>query len=263
MADDGQGKIESNPGVESPDLFLIGQLGDRMVDKGPRYTETPRDPFAVDAPAIAEPFNTVTAFFFVVLVLAWIWKLRGRYSQFPFLVSTLPILFVGAVGGTLYHATRTRQLYFYLDVIPISLIGLGAGVYLAVLLGRKHGWLRVLISAFGLIAMYIFVNLVLFRSIRTDNPALVVNLSYASLAAVILLPMVLLWVSMKFRFAGYALAGLASFAIAWVCRLVDPYSPLPMGTHWLWHTFGVIATAFLYEYFFRVEDIHGITKNES
>ena len=119
MADEGQVNNESKTGANSPDLFLMGKLGDRMTDKGPRYTETPRDPFAADAPSIAEPFNTATAFLFVVLVFAWVWKLSGRFRQFPFLTSSLPVLFVGAVGGTLYHATRTRPLYFYLDVADL------------------------------------------------------------------------------------------------------------------------------------------------
>ena len=28
---------------------------------------------------------------------------------------------------------------------------------------------------------------------------------------------------------------------------------LPMGTHWLWHTFGAISTALVVEYFYLVE----------
>ena len=50
-------------------------------------------------------------------------------------------------------------------------------------------------------------------------------------------------------------AALASFAVAWFCRLVDGtlMSDLPMGTHWLWHTFGAITTALMIEYFYRLE----------
>ena len=31
------------------------------------------------------------------------------------------------------------------------------------------------------------------------------------------------------------------------------YGYLPMGSHWLWHTFGAISTALLVEFFYRVE----------
>ena len=46
-----------------PDFLLV--TADRMPDHGPRYTETPANPYAPDAPFIAEPWNTVTASFFI------------------------------------------------------------------------------------------------------------------------------------------------------------------------------------------------------
>ena len=42
----------------------------RMPDSGPRYTETPDDPYAPDARIPAEPWNTATASLFVVLALS-------------------------------------------------------------------------------------------------------------------------------------------------------------------------------------------------
>ena len=50
-------------------------------------------------------------------------------------------------------------------------------------------------------------------------------------------------------------AGLVSFGIAWVCRLIDRDigSTLPMGSHWLWHTFGAITTMLVIQYFYKVE----------
>ena len=222
-------------------------------DHGPRYTETPRDPTAPDAPVPAEPWNTVTAAFFIVLVLAWLVRLRGRFRQFPFVTACLPILAVGAVGGTLYHATRTRFLYFLMDVVPISLLGAAASCYLSVRLGRNYGMKRVLFIAIGIVGVYAFTNFYLFRFIRAEYPTITVNLSYAMLAVVILIPMLVTLIRTKFRHAWLVWAGLASFGIAWVCRLIDPSSPLPMGTHWLWHTFGCLATALLFEYFYRLE----------
>ena len=51
--------------------------------------------------------------------------------------------------------------------------------------------------------------------------------------------------------------GIISFVIAWIFRLVDRdpdmVAHLPMGTHWLWHTFGAITTALMVEYFYLVE----------
>src|SRR5205823_12130378 len=87
------------------------------------------------------------------------------------------------------------------------------------------------------------------------NPQLRINLSYASLAAVVLTPVALVLVRTRFRHGGWVVAGLVSFAVAWFFRLFDQRSGgyLPMGTHWLWHTFGAISTALVVEYFYLVE----------
>ena len=203
----------------------------------------------------AEPFNAVTAFLFVLIVAGWAWRLRGRWRSRPFTVASLPVLLAGAVGGTLYHATRTQRAYFLLDVIPISVLGAAGAVFLTVRLGFAYGMARVLAYAVGLVSFYMFVNAVLFRTIRADNPNLTVNLSYASLAVMLLLPLGAMLARTRFRHAGYVAGGLASFAVAWFCRLVDntPWGDLPMGTHWLWHIFGAVTTQAVYEYFYRLE----------
>jgi hypothetical protein len=255
-----EGSSSANAPRREPDWFLIGQLPDRLPDRGPRYAETPPDPHAPDAPVIAEPFNAATAALFIVIVGYWVIRLRGRYSRFPFLISCLPILLVGGIGGTLYHAFRTRPLYFFLDVVPISFLGLAGALYLTFRLGRWHGWVRVGAYGVGAVVVYLAINLFIFRVLRFDQfPNLPVNLSYASLAVVVLIPLLGVMVYTKFRWAAYVWAGLACFGIAFFCRLVDgtPYGALPMGTHWLWHLFGAACTQFLIAYFYRLEGERG------
>ena len=48
--------------------------------------------------------------------------------------------------------------------------------------------------------------------------------------------------------------GLACFGHAWFFRLVDNVGlvNIPMGTHWLWHTYGAACTVFIFEYFYRL-----------
>src|SRR5688500_16819572 len=99
--------VEKEPtGAAELDLGVSGNAD--LLDRGPRYTETPRDPYAPDAPPVAEPWNAVTAALFVALAVGWLVRLRGRYRNFPFLVCCVPILLVGGIGGTLYHGLRTR-----------------------------------------------------------------------------------------------------------------------------------------------------------
>lgn len=225
---------------------------DRLPDWGPRYLETPADPYAPGGPAVAEPFNAVTASFFVVIVAVWAWRLRGRFHRFPFLTSCLPVLLAGGVGGTLYHALRTSPVYFLLDLVPILLLGVAGAVYLTVRLGRQYGATRVILIAFGVVAVTAFVNGGL-RLLPNTLGTLQVNLSYATQAVLILIPLGATLARTRFRYAGYVFAGVGCFAVAWFCRLVDLQSPLPMGTHWLWHTFGAACTQFVIEYFYRVE----------
>jgi predicted membrane channel-forming protein YqfA (hemolysin III family) len=232
-----------------PDLAMLANA--ELRDRGPRYTETPPDPYSADAPFIAEPWNAVTASFFVFIAAAWLWRLRGRYRESPFLVACLPILLAGGIGGTLYHGLRTERAYFLLDVIPIQLLALAGSVFIAIKLWKRRGWLYLV----GAIAIYIGVSALLFNLLLPTSRQLAVNLNYAALATMVVLPIAIRLIATKFRHGSWFAAGLVAFAIAWFFRLVDERVGvyLPIGTHWLWHTFGAISTALVIEYFHRVE----------
>ncbi len=242
---------------EPPDYFFVGNSGPRLPDGGPIYRESPADPAALAPGSIVEPWNAATALLFVILALAWFVRLRGAYRRHPFSLVCLPILLAGGVGGTLYHMHRSRYAYFLLDVIPINLLGLAGAVYLAVRLARQSGWLKVGLAAVGAVGAYLLFNGVLFRGMLGalgGNRHMVVNISYASLAAVLLVPLGAVLARTRFRHGNLVLAALASFAVAWFLRLADGIpGSLPMGTHWLWHAFGALTTLALLEYFRRIE----------
>jgi len=243
---------ESETAAPKPDILLVSDQPNRLADGGPRYKETPPDPAAVP---YAEPWNAVTASFFIIIVLVWLWRLRGRYLRYPFVVCCMPILLAGGIGGTLYHAFRTQKVWFLMDVIPISLLGAAGSIYLTIRLGRIYGLGWVLAAAVGLVGVYLAVNMFVFRLIQFPNPNWPVNLSYASLAAIMIIPLIVVLIRTRFRHVAWVAGSLLSFGIAWFCRLVDntPWGDLPMGTHWLWHTFGAITTHGITEYFYRLE----------
>ena len=226
---------------------------DRLPDHGPRYAETPADPYAPGSPVPAEPWNAVTATLFVAIALYWAVKLFGRYRRYAFLSACIPILLTGGVGGTLYHATRTHTLYFLLDLIPILLLGLATSVMVAFRLGRHTSRRNMLLGALGLLSVYVLINGVML-AVPSDIKNLRVNVSYATLALVIVTPLVVLLVRTKFRYWALVAAAVMIFALAWLCRLVDGpgRTDLPMGTHWLWHLFGAITTQLLTVYLYRV-----------
>lgn len=223
----------------------------RMPDRGPRYTETPRDPSAPNAPLIAEPWNAITASLYILIVLVWVWRLRGRYRDYLFLCCCMPILLAGGIGGTLYHATRASRVFLVLDVAPIMILGFTGSMYMAIRYwGRRGWWFLPAVCLF-----YAGVQSLFFVALKPTNIQFGINLSYASLAVVVLIPIALVLVRTRLRHGGWVVASVISFVIAWFFRLVDQeIAPaLPMGSHWLWHTFGAITTVLIIEYFYLVE----------
>ncbi len=217
----------------------------RLSDGGPRYVETPFDP-AQHAGWMAEPWNTATAVLFVLIAIGWAWTLRGRYRQYPFLTMCLPVLFVGGIGGVLYHGTRSHRAFFLMDVLPISIIGMGVSLWIWIRLGPKLAHLLGLIALVGLLQMVA----------RWQLPTQwAINVSYATLALTVLVPIILCMIRTRFQEAGWVYTALVCFAIAWICRIADTIDPplMPMGTHWLWHTFGALTTVALSVYVYRIE----------
>lgn len=248
------------PTEPGPDHFLTQPHPDpmqRLSDRGPRYQETPDNPAELPAGAIAEPFNTVTAALFIGIVAFWVIRLRGRFRQYPFVTSMLPILLAGGIGGTLYHAKRTQVAYFLLDVIPIQILGLGAAAYLVVRLACNQGWVKIGLTMIGVCCASLVLGTAFFFAIPGNNPNLRVNLSYLSLALIVVVPIAIFLGRTRFAEFGWIVAGLGCFGIAWFCRLVDNAGvvDLPMGTHWLWHIFGAACTMCLFEYFYRIQDV--------
>lgn len=223
----------------------------RGPDGGPLYTETPAEmkaglPFSG---SVAEPWNAATAFLFVLIVVYWAGRLRGRLKHHPFLVVSLPLLFVGGVGGTLYHGLRNWVGFFLMDVLPIYLLGLIVSVYWWIRLGPRvrHLLAMVVVLAF----------LQLLGQWQLPTPW-AIQLSYAMLAMLIIVPLALVMIRTRARHWQWVATSFACFGIAWFFRIADTLDPplLPMGTHWLWHTFGAATTFALAEYVYKIEGVN-------
>ena len=238
------------PSATRPDWGPVTATEGTLRDGGPPYAETPSDLDSANALPV-EPWNAATATLFIAIAIAWAWRLRERYREHPFLSCCLPILLAGGIGGTLYHATRTSHVLFLLDVVPISILGLAGSVFMAIRYWGGRGWWFVPVAC----AFYVGVNQLLFVAVGPSEVQLTINLSYAALAVVVLTPIALVLVRTRFRHGGWVAAGVVAFVIAWFFRLLDQRMGLymPMGSHWLWHVFGAIATAMLVEFFYRVE----------
>lgn len=223
----------------------------RGPDHGPLYTETPAEvkagqPFTG---TVAEPWNTATAFLFVLIVVYWVIRLRGRLKHHPFLAVTLPLLLVGGIGGTLYHGQRNWVGFFLMDLLPIYLLGLIVSVY---------WWIRLGPRVHHLLAMIVVLGLLQLLGMWQLPAPWAIQLSYASLAMLMLIPLALVMIRTRARHWQWVATSLVSFGIAWFFRIADTWQPplLPMGTHWLWHTFGALTTFALAEYVYLIEGVN-------
>ena len=209
-------------------------------DTGPIYRETLMGRLPV------EPWNTFSNAIFLLLVLIWAWRVVPDFRRHGFLAFMLPVLFLGFVGGTVFHATRSHEIWLLMDWVPIVVLCMAATGLFALRAGAPW-WLVVplLLLPFGL--RYLMLDVLQWPA------TIVMNLGYAALGAVVLGPLVLHLHRNGWQNAGTVLTSAGCFALALVFRSLD-HSPLlfalPMGTHWLWHLLGGCAVHFLVRYIY-------------
>ncbi len=206
-------------------LFTLLQI--RLRDGGQAYTETDLTRL------IVEPWNFVTAVLFLILAVYWLNLVSKQIKEHGFLFAMLILLTIGGIGGSVYHGFRWHQTFLMMDWMPIMLITFSASVYYFIKAWGKW-WPPVI-----LILAYFFIQGFIFRSGIPIQTA--INISYASMSLMVLLP--ILWYLSKTGFARwqFVAAALLSFALALFFRWSDKFAWFPMGTHFLWHIFGLVA----------------------
>lgn len=206
-----------------PDVLLNFLLR----DGGQAYTETNLSRL------IVEPWNFVTAAFFVILSVYWLLKVGKTARQHLFLYVMLWLLLVGSIGGTLYHGFRFHRLFLLMDWMPILLITFASSVWFFIRAWGRWGPPLLLVAAF-----FVF-QAALFRSGVPIQVA--INSSYASMAVLVLFPVGWFLRKSSWQNGLLVLLALAAFAAALFFRWADHLMWLPVGTHFLWHLFGLLA----------------------
>lgn len=225
----------------------------RLSDGGPIYKETLRTQ-GNGVYGIIEPYNAATALLFVLIAVAFAWDLRGRFRKFPLMSTIILLLFVGGIGGTLYHALRSSAWFHAMDVIPIGVIG--------IILSAEFWRRAVRYGRIAFVASAAIVSILPHFSFSYLPVQMAVLVGYSILGLTVLIPLtVVLWKN-QFRSAGKVAGSLACFILAMTFRTFDAASPdwLPMGTHFLWHTFGAMAVVFLFLY---INELSGALKASS
>jgi hypothetical protein len=221
------------------------------ADGGMLYTETNLQH------VFPEPLNALTSLLFLVLALYWTVKLKGNVTQHKFLSVALILLYIGGIGGTIYHGLRRWSLFIVMDWLPIMLLCVMAGVYFVARLTRWY-------YAFGLVIVYIaFQVYVRQEMLRNANIQLFININYAVLASLVLFPVLAYLVSTKFRNGKWVGFALVAFIMALTFRVADRWHWVSFGTHFLWHVFGAVAAWCMFRYIYLLNAPVSAQKHEA
>lgn len=210
-------------------------------DGGMLYKETDMAQF------FPEPFNAITAVFFLVIAIFWTIKLKGRFKEYPFLTYCLVLLYIGAIGGTVYHSFRQWPIFIMMDWMPIMLLCLSAGFYF---IAKSTRWYYAVV----MVIVYVILMLGLRNWILVDNVTLFININYAIMASFVLFSVVRYLMYTKWKAGKWVGFALLSFVFALIFRIVDQWGWLSFGTHFLWHTFGAAATFCMFNYIYLTQN---------
>jgi hemolysin III len=196
-----------------------------------------------------EPFNMVSSALFLIPALYWLARLKGFNRQYGFLSVITWLLLIGCIGSTLYHGLRQWHFFIFMDWVPIAIICLMASVYFWIkFTGRQ---------LFGIIAFLVFIGMIVATHslFHYHNIQLMISLNYTLMVLMIVLPLFLLLWKTKWNNAWLVILALVSFAAAIGFRVDDSYTSWAIGTHFLWHIFGMIATSLMFVFIYRINRV--------
>ncbi len=206
-------------------------------DSGPIYRETLMGRLPV------EPWNTWSNLVFLFVALFWAWHVYRAPQRHRFLAFALPVLFIGFVGGTVYHGTRSHEAWLLMDWVPIVVLTTACMALFARRAGLAWPWV-VLLFAAPFVVRYFMLR-------SAFSPTVVMNTGYAAMGVMVLLPILLHLRRNNFVHWRWLATSVGLFALAVTFRSLDHHESMrwmPMGTHWLWHAGGASAVFFILGY---------------
>lgn len=212
-----------------------------VPDGGPIYRETTDLSLL-----IVEPWNAYSSLSFLIPAFYFLYLLRGNYSQHAFLVYFCsPMLILGGLGSTLFHAFRQSAWLLAMDVLPIILLTLGISVWM---------WLKVLPKKWHLIPILLLFFLLTYLTMTLLQGQDSISAGYFVRGTMLFLPCFLFLRKTRFRHATAFFTAVSFFILALLFRFTDEKIALdfmPWGTHWLWHISTAIGGYFLGVYLIK------------
>ncbi|MEM7040791.1 MAG: ceramidase domain-containing protein, partial [Bacteroidota bacterium] len=221
--------------MEAPQIWI-------PPDGGPLYCETP----ATYIHGVAEPWNAWSSLFILLPALYFLFKLYGQYREYAFLTVCIPLLILGGLGSTLYHANRDSTFFLYMDVVPTALLFVSISFYL---------WWKVLDNIWAVLLLILIGTGLSVLTYVAFSGQLATNIAYVIRGTLFFVPVIVLLRRTNYRAAALILGGIAFFCLALVFRAVDGAAEeiLPMGTHFLWHVSTGIGGLLVAEYLYRMK----------
>ncbi len=216
-------------------LFLFSSFPN---DSGPIYQETMQGRFPV------EPFNTYSNLFFLAIIVYFSVRVYRDVERHKFLAWCMPFLLLSYIGGTVYHASRSADFWMYLDWLPIVALCFAVSVYFTARI--RTGWKGRLWLILIVLFLVVGVRLLPWPvSIKTSA-------GYIATVLGLLLPIFVYMYTKHMKNWNLIVFAILSFGVAISFRVMDRFVDiLPMGTHWLWHSFGALAVFLLISYIYR------------
>jgi hemolysin III len=175
----------------------------------------------------------------------WTIKLWGNFKQHTFLSIALVLLYIGGIGGTTYHGLRRWPIFIMMDWMPIMLLCLSAGVYF---LSKLTKWYFAVL----IVAVYAFFQFYVRRLFSNGDFQIFININYAFMAALVLFPVFGYLIKTDWKNGKWVGFALIAFIFALTFRIADKWDILSIGTHFLWHTFGAVASFCMLNYIYLV-----------
>ena len=214
------------------------------ADGGPLYAETDLQSF------IAEPWNAVSSLAILLPAIYWAFRLKFNYREFGFIFFGIPLLFLGGLGSTLYHAFRSSSWLLYMDVVPTAILTLAVGIYF---------WIKILPQWWQSLFFIIPVTVLRFYLFEALPAEMAVNVGYFLTGLLIFFPVLIYLVRHNFRYFLSILTSVVFLSLSLYFREMDQRITdiLPMGTHFLWHLLSGVGAFFLakYLYLLRIEEL--------
>jgi len=214
----------------------------RLPDGGPVYAETNLDHF------IVEPWNAFSSLLILIPAIFWLYQIRKQMSHYRFMLYAIPLVVLGGIGSTLFHGFRISVAFLVMDFLPSAILTISISIYLWIKIFRQ--WWYV---------FFVVVPLFLVRGLFWGNlpQHIAINVSYFTTGVVVALPLLIILYRTKFTRIWTVTGAILPFILALLFRQLDATEIylLPMGTHFLWHTFSAAGAFFVLQYLYYLRDI--------